>query len=79
MNARAAIGMTPARTLFPSSQALVPRVSDPADFVLLHDNTDVQSAACNPSFSRTTIKAGRVVSRRETRVWHLGQSEAARE
>ena len=53
--------------------SLVPRVGDPADFVLLHENHDAQSAACSPSYTRTTIKAGRVVSCRESRTWHLEQ------
>ncbi|KAJ3519450.1 hypothetical protein NM688_g9299 [Phlebia brevispora] len=68
VNARHAIGSGTAGT------SLTPQVGDPADFVLLHDNGDVQAAACNPCFSRTTVKAGRIVSRREGHCWHLGQT-----
>lgn len=63
MTARVGIG----RPL--ASASLVPQVGDPADLLLLHDNYDVQSAVCNPSYTRTTIKAGRVVARRERRTW----------
>lgn len=51
----------------------MPRVGDRADFVLLHDNNNLQSAACDPCYTRTTIRAGRVVARRVSHVWHLGQ------
>ncbi|EJD41751.1 Metallo-dependent hydrolase [Auricularia subglabra TFB-10046 SS5] len=37
-------------------------VGMPADLILLHENRTVQDAALNPSESRTTIKAGRVVA-----------------
>jgi hypothetical protein len=49
--------------LVPAS--LVPQVGDAADFVILHDNDSVQSAALSPCYARTTIKAGAVVARRQ--------------
>lgn len=44
---------------------------DVADFVLLHGNDTVYSAALNPSCSRTTIKNGLVVARRTESRWIL--------
>ena len=45
--------------------ALIPHAGDAADFVILHDNEDIQSAACNPCYTRTTIKSGHIVARRQ--------------
>ncbi|KIP08912.1 hypothetical protein PHLGIDRAFT_116778, partial [Phlebiopsis gigantea 11061_1 CR5-6] len=56
------------RAIGQAAPALVPQPGDAADFVLLHDNRDVQSAACDPSYTRTTIKAGRIVARRKGEV-----------
>jgi hypothetical protein len=42
---------------------------DPADFVILHDTPNLQSAALNPGYDRTTIRAGVVVARRHTSRW----------
>lgn len=64
--AREAIG-EPAR-----HRALMPQVGDPADFVVLHGNDSVQSAVCSPAVARTTVKAGRVVSRRRVETTFLG-------
>lgn len=44
-----------------------------ADFVLLHENDTLHSAALNPSFSRTTIRHGQVVARRVAQTWILPQ------
>ena len=60
MCAKSAIGL--------AGPALVPLPGDEADFVLLHDNHDVQSATCDPSYTRTTIKSGRIVARRRGEV-----------
>ncbi|KLO12194.1 Metallo-dependent hydrolase [Schizopora paradoxa] len=46
--------------------SILPTSGRPADFVILHDNSDIQSAVLSPSYSRTTIKGGRVVS------WRVG-------
>ncbi|KAF5360476.1 hypothetical protein D9756_004727 [Leucocoprinus leucothites] len=54
---------------------LFPTRGDPADFVVLHENHDLRSAALHPSFERTTIKAGRVVARRRKWRWILGRSD----
>ncbi|EIN12834.1 Metallo-dependent hydrolase [Punctularia strigosozonata HHB-11173 SS5] len=45
---------------------LAPQVADRADFVILHDNDSVQSAALSPSYARTTIKSGTLVAQRRT-------------
>ncbi|KAJ7250905.1 hypothetical protein B0H12DRAFT_1202867 [Mycena haematopus] len=42
---------------------------DPADFVVLHRSPNLQSAALNPSYDRTTIRAGVIVARRHTSKW----------
>ncbi|KAF7346275.1 Cytosine deaminase [Mycena sanguinolenta] len=42
---------------------------DPADLVILHDTPNLQLAALNPSYDRTTIRAGIVVARRHTSKW----------
>ena len=44
-----------------------------ADFVLLHENDTLHSAALNPSFSRTTIRHGVLVARRIQQSWILPQ------
>ncbi|KAF5369526.1 hypothetical protein D9758_002660 [Tetrapyrgos nigripes] len=52
---------------YPPSQlprALHPRLGDPADFVILHGTQTLRDAVFNPSYDRTTIKRGIVVSRR---------------
>ncbi|KXN88246.1 Cytosine deaminase [Leucoagaricus sp. SymC.cos] len=51
---------------------LFPTRGDPADFVVLHDNSSLRSAALHPSFERTTIKNGRVVARRRKWRWISG-------
>ncbi|KAF9267454.1 Metallo-dependent hydrolase [Marasmius fiardii PR-910] len=43
-----------------------PSVGDPADFVILHGTTTLAQAVLNPSYGRTTIKAGEVIARRQT-------------
>ncbi|KAL0961043.1 hypothetical protein HGRIS_006032 [Hohenbuehelia grisea] len=48
---------------------LFPSLSQPADFVILHDNQNIRSAILNPSYDRTTICAGRIVSQRRTHKW----------
>ncbi|KAI0086515.1 hypothetical protein BDY19DRAFT_894810 [Irpex rosettiformis] len=48
------------------TSSLFPRIGQRADFVLLHHNSDVQSAACSPCYDRTTIMKGRVVCERKT-------------
>lgn len=53
------------------SNPLFPQIGQRADFVLLHENNDVQSAACSPCYDRTTILGGRVVCRRETALSYL--------
>ncbi|KAI0720495.1 Metallo-dependent hydrolase [Cerioporus squamosus] len=69
-NARLAIGGfhkgSPPISLTPSPGGI-------ADFVLLHDNDSLHSAALNPSFSRTTIRHGTVVARRIQQSWILPQ------
>ena len=69
-NARLAIGGfhkgSPPMSLTPVPGAI-------ADFVLLHDNDSLHSAALNPSFSRTTIRYGTVVARRIQQSWILPQ------
>lgn len=50
---------------------LFPMHGDPADFVVLHENHNLRSAALHPSFERTTIKSGRVVARRKKWRWIL--------
>ncbi|KAJ3564567.1 hypothetical protein NP233_g8212 [Leucocoprinus birnbaumii] len=52
---------------------LFPTRGDPADFVVLHENQSLRSAALHPSFNRTTIKAGRVVARRSKWRWISGE------
>ncbi len=49
---------------------LLPTPGQPANFVILHDNPDVQSAVLSPCYSRTTIKDGKVVARRIGSVQH---------
>ncbi|KAK7048324.1 Metallo-dependent hydrolase [Favolaschia claudopus] len=43
---------------------------DPADLVILHDTPNLQFAALNPGYDRTTIRAGRIVARRLSSKWH---------
>ncbi|KAJ7288366.1 hypothetical protein C8J57DRAFT_1279966 [Mycena rebaudengoi] len=42
---------------------------DPADFVILHGTPDLQAAALNPSYERTTVRSGVVVARRRVSKW----------
>ena len=49
--------------------ALTPVVGNVADFVLLHENDSLTSAALNPSYTRTVIKGGRIVATRRTDKW----------
>ncbi|KAL6303449.1 hypothetical protein BKA93DRAFT_332108 [Sparassis latifolia] len=72
LNTRTAIGhatMSPLTGESTSTCGLVPTIGNVADFVLLHDNETAYSAALNPSYSRTTIKAGVIVSRRLAKKW----------
>ena len=62
--ARKAIGINP-----DSNGSLFPAIGSPADFVILHKNKTVQSAALNPSYDRTTIKDGLVVATRTGSCW----------
>ncbi|KAG0700440.1 hypothetical protein DFH29DRAFT_807663 [Suillus ampliporus] len=49
---------------------LVPRVGDPADFVVLHGARRWQSVVLNPGFDRTTFYKGNVVARRRAQTWN---------
>lgn len=49
--------------------SLTPIAGDPADFVLLHENDSVSSAALNPSYARTVIKDGQIVAARHADKW----------
>ncbi|CAL1713115.1 unnamed protein product [Somion occarium] len=64
--ARRAIGRQQDSRLSKESRPMIVRVGDVADFVLLHNNDSTQSAVLNPSYDRTTIKGGRIVSVRRT-------------
>ena len=70
LNSRLAIGgfhkSSPPLSLTPSPGMV-------ADFVLLHDNDSIHSAALSPSFSRTTIRHGVMVARRIQQSWILPQ------
>ncbi|OSX59873.1 hypothetical protein POSPLADRAFT_1149833, partial [Postia placenta MAD-698-R-SB12] len=71
VNARTAIGV-------PGPRSLMPAIGGPADFVLLHDNDSMYSAALDPSYSRTTIKGGVVVAKRYTSRWLLHEESTHR-
>ncbi|KAI0372165.1 Metallo-dependent hydrolase [Pilatotrama ljubarskyi] len=75
LNARLAIGGFRAKgsCANPHSLSMTPTRGAPADFVLLHENDTLHSAALNPSFSRTTIRHGQVVARRVAQTWILPQ------
>ncbi|KAL5519955.1 hypothetical protein ACEPAG_1615 [Sanghuangporus baumii] len=49
------------------AKSLIPSIGSSADFVILHENQSLQSAVLEPCFSRTTIKNGRVVAKREVK------------
>ncbi|KAL5482560.1 hypothetical protein ACEPAI_9154 [Sanghuangporus weigelae] len=49
------------------AMSLIPTAGSPADFVILHENQSLQCAVLEPCFSRTTIKNGRVVAKREAK------------
>ncbi|KAJ3501826.1 hypothetical protein NLJ89_g9165 [Agrocybe chaxingu] len=79
LTSKRAIGPPPS-TVSPSVQAegpsdipadLVPRVGDPADFVILHERKSVRSAVLNPPFDRKTIKGGKLVAERSSMRWSL--------
>ncbi|KZT73763.1 Metallo-dependent hydrolase [Daedalea quercina L-15889] len=53
----------------PCPRSLTPSKGDAADFVLLHDNDSLYSAALNPSYTRTVIKNGEVVATRRAEKW----------
>ena len=53
--------------------SLTPAPGMVADFVLLHENDSLHSAALSPSFSRTTIRHGVIVARRIQQTWILPQ------
>ncbi|TFY74121.1 hypothetical protein EWM64_g9891 [Hericium alpestre] len=52
-----------------ASKSLSISQGDPADFVILHENSSVRSAVLNPCYTRTTIRAGRVVAYRRAERW----------
>ncbi|RDB18021.1 Cytosine deaminase [Hypsizygus marmoreus] len=54
---------------------LFPTRGDPADFVILHGTETLQSAVLHPAWDRTTIRAGVMVSRRQTQVWFFDVDE----
>jgi len=62
INARKAIAARGPASLFPAK-------GDAADFVLLHENDSLYSAALNPSYTRTVIKNGEVVATRRADKW----------
>lgn len=41
------------------------REGDPADLLIIHGKSSVQSVVLNPGFERTVIKNGRVISSRK--------------
>ncbi|KJA16935.1 hypothetical protein HYPSUDRAFT_192615 [Hypholoma sublateritium FD-334 SS-4] len=47
------------------------RVGDRADFVILHGHATLQSVVLNPSFDRTTVKAGTLVAYTRSSRWLL--------
>ncbi|KAH9936317.1 uncharacterized protein B0H18DRAFT_1081958 [Fomitopsis serialis] len=49
--------------------SLFPAKGDAADFVLLHENDSLYSAALNPSYTRTVIKDGEIVATRRADKW----------
>lgn len=49
---------------------IVPRVGDPADFVVVHGARRWQSAVLSPGFDRTTFYKGNVVARRRAQRWN---------
>ena len=53
--------------------SITPGPGTVADFVLLHDNDTLHSAALSPSFSRTTVRHGVVVARRLQHSWIMPQ------
>ncbi|KAI5119204.1 hypothetical protein M0805_004459 [Coniferiporia weirii] len=57
-----------------TAPSLGPRAGSSADFVILHDNRTVQSAALDPCHDRTTIKGGKVVAWRKAQRWVSGRS-----
>ncbi|KAG6814261.1 hypothetical protein H0H92_015376 [Tricholoma furcatifolium] len=50
---------------------LFPTSGDPADFVILHGAHSLSSAALNPPYDRTTIRAGVVVAGKHSSTWLL--------
>ncbi|KNZ80975.1 Cytosine deaminase [Termitomyces sp. J132] len=58
------VGESDGKRLFPVS-------GDAADFVILHGAHSTQSAVLHPSFDRTVIRAGVVVSRKRSSTWLL--------
>ncbi|KAG2033692.1 hypothetical protein BDR03DRAFT_1001969 [Suillus americanus] len=52
------------------SDGVVPRVGDPADFVVVHGARRWQSAVLSPGFDRTTFYKGNVVARRRAQRWN---------
>ncbi|KAI0699090.1 hypothetical protein BC835DRAFT_1503464 [Cytidiella melzeri] len=77
INAREAIGLQSHRATNGAQGEvyrrlrLFPVVGRRADFVLLHDNREIQSAVCTPCYDRTTIMGGKVVCRRQSNVTFL--------
>ncbi|KAG1879167.1 hypothetical protein F4604DRAFT_1880110 [Suillus subluteus] len=53
------------------SDGVVPRVGDPADFVVVHGARRWQSAVLSPGFDRTTFYKGNVVARRRAQRWNV--------
>ena len=65
---RAAIGLgdTSLQDQGSDATSLFPRIGQHADFVLLYNNDDVQSAVCEPSYDRTVIMGGKIICQRRT-------------
>lgn len=59
--------------------SLFPAQGDPADFVILFGIKNLRSAVLNPSYDRTTIHRGEIVSRRRALTWTRMPSIPARE
>lgn len=73
-----AIGIMDARARGGSADqgdGLVPRVGDPADFVIVHGARGWQSVVLSPGFDRTTFYKGNVVARRRAQRWNANTGE----
>ncbi|KAA1469969.1 Metallo-dependent hydrolase [Dentipellis sp. KUC8613] len=65
--ARRAVGLTSNDEGRESELEIKP--GDQADFVLLHDNPSARSAVLDPCYTRSTIRAGRVIATRRGARW----------